>query len=170
MVSFDRIMKEISQEEGVKNTVYKCTAGFRTIAVGHNLDAESIDSIIGRKLSSNPKLSDNEIKIVFEHDLNKVIGQLDRTMKWWKDLPIFAQYCLISLCFNMGIGGMIKRNPLKYNGLLGFTNTLKAFAEERWNDAAEGLESSKWYKQVGLRGPKIVKILKTGKFPDGKSE
>lgn len=169
-ISFERIYKELSQEEGVRYKIYKCTAGHDTIGIGHNLDASSIDSIIGRRLDLNPVLSEDEVKKVFKSDLDVVSKQLDQNLPWWSSLPVFAQYALISLCFNMGIGKKISSNPLKYNGLLGFRNTLKAFEERRWADAASGLKASTWYKQVGNRGPKIVSIVAAGVFPDNKTE
>jgi lysozyme len=170
MVSVERLVKELSQEEGVEHTIYKCTAGHKTIGIGHNLDAENIDKIIGRKLADNPKLSDAEIKLVFQHDLNKVTNDLDSKLPWWRNLPVPAAYVVLSLTFNMGIGGQISKNPIKYNGLRGFVNTLKEFEEHDFKAAAAGLRASKWFKQVGRRGVKITTILETGKFPDGKSE
>lgn len=169
-VSFERIYKELSQEEGMIMTKYKCSAGHFSTGVGHNLDAEGIDDIIGRKFDDKPMLTGDEIKLVFQHDLNKVIAQLDDVLPWWKDQPVFAQYVLISLCFNMGIGKKIASDPDKYNGLQSFQHALKSFSKQHWKNAAYGLRRSKWFKQVGVRGPKLVKIISTGLFPDGQSE
>ena len=94
---------------------------------------------------------------------------LDEYLSWWRDLPDFAQYVILSLCFDMGVGGKISTNPLRYNGLRGFPNTLKCFMNKDWEGAASGLESSKWYTQVGRRGKKLCTILRTGEFPDGET-
>ncbi len=170
MVSNERVLKELALEEGIRYTTYRCTAGYLTIGIGHNLDAEPIDHLIGRKLSLNPRLTKSELILVFNHDVEKVKRQLDQHLPWWRGCPSFAQYVLISLCFNMGIGGLVRRNPPKYNGLRGFVNTLKRFEAHDWNGAARGLENAKWYRQVGNRGPKICNILRYQRFPDGLKE
>ena len=69
----------------------------------------------------------------------------------------------------MGIGGKISTNPIRYNGLRGFPNTLACFQKGDWAGAAVGLESSRWYNQVGTRGKKLCTILRTGQFPDGQT-
>jgi lysozyme len=169
-LSFERIYKELSQEEGVIMTKYKCSAGHWTVGVGHNLDAEGIDDIIGRVFNDKPMLTGDELKKVFQHDLNKVTADLDRELPWWRDQPVFSQYVLISLVFNMGIGKKIKSNPDTYTGFLGFRNTIKSFTNQSWKGVAYGLTRSRWYKQVGNRGKKLVGIIATGTFPDGQSE
>lgn len=169
MISSERILKELADEEGVEYKVYLCTAGHRTIGIGHNLDAEPIDKLIGRKLNKNGTITQDELELIVDHDVEKVKNQLDQYLPWWRDLPDFAQYVLISLTFNMGIGTKVSNNPVKYNGLRGFVNTLNRFQVQDWEGAALGLERSKWYSQVKRRGRKITTILRTGKFPDGKS-
>lgn len=169
MISNERILKELSNEEGVEYKVYDDTRGFKTVGIGHNLDAESVDHIIGRHIGRGDTITQAELKLIFDHDVEKMKNSLDEKLSWWRDLPDFAQYVILSLCFNMGIGGKISDNPVKYNGLRGFTNTLANFQAHKWEDVAKGLEGSKWYKQVKSRGVKLTKILRTGKFPDGKS-
>lgn len=170
MLTNTRILEELSDEEGVKYKVYLCTANHNTVGIGHNLDAEPVDNIIGRHLPNNGTITQHELELIFEHDISKMKADLDAKLPWWKDLPVFAQYVILSLTFNMGIGGQIQKKPVKYNGLRGFVNTLAKFQSHDWEAAAAGLEKSKWFKQVGRRGKKLTNILRSGKFPDGKSE
>ena len=167
MLTNQRILKELSQEEGVRYDAYYCTAGHLTIGIGHNLEAEPVDKLIGRKLTSHSRIDQHELEIIFNHDIKKMEADLDKHLSWWRDLPPFAQYVMLSLCFNMGIGGQVSKFPPKFNGLRGFQNTLARIKAQDWRGAVAGLQSSKWYKQVGNRGPKICNILLTGKFPDG---
>jgi len=44
-------------------------------------------------------------------------------------------------------------------GLNKFKNFKKAIARKDYNCAAKELKDSAWFRQVGLRGPKYVKVL-----------
>ena len=65
------------------------------------------------------------------------------------DWPQEAQAVLVDLHFNMGPTTMRT-----------FKNTLKAFNDQDWKRAADNLEKSLWYKQVGIRGKENVAILR----------
>jgi hypothetical protein len=45
-----------------------------------------------------------------------------------------------------------------------FRNFSLALKNGYWELAAQHLENSLWFKQVGRRGPRIVKLIKTGKW------
>lgn len=115
--------------------MYKCSAGFNTIGIGHNLDANGI--------------SDRAIDVIFEDDLTSVISSLDSNLPWWKSLSENRQHVLIDMCFNMGIGT-----------LLGFKNTLRAIEEGRYEDAALGMGQSMWAHQVGIRATRLIEMMR----------
>jgi lysozyme len=161
MIDKHIVFRELAKEEGIRYSIYKCTAGHDTIGIGHNLDVENVDDIIGRKITKTIKLTSSEVEKIFFHDLDQVINDLNKNISWWSSLPDFAQYVLISLCFNLGIGGKISNNPIRYNGLLGFQNTLTAFKNQQWESVATNLEKSKWCSQVGNRCKKLTNILRT---------
>lgn len=157
-LSFDRIYKEISNEEGIRLKVYLDTVKIPTVGIGHNILAHSTMPIIGRVVSKvGEVISDDECRTLFKADLTSVFNDLDNHIDWWRTVDVPRQYVLISLCFNLGI-----------NGLLGFKNTLAHYKAHEWDSVVSGLQSSKWYKQVGVRGVKLCKIISTGHFPDGK--
>lgn len=157
-ISIERIRKELSEEEGVRYSKYPDSKGNTTIGIGHNLNALPVDSIIGRKLG-NSKLSDSEVTKIFMHDIAQVINDLDDHLPWWDTLPIFGQYILVTLSFNMGVSKVLQ-----------FQDTIAAIRRQAWSIAAAELKDSRWYKQVGKRGPKLLNILRTGRFPDGLTE
>jgi lysozyme len=157
-ISIERIRKELSEEEGVRYAKYPDSKGNTTIGIGHNLNALPVDVIIGRKLG-NTKLSDAEITKIFMHDIAQVIQDLDEYIPWWDTLPVFGQYILVTLSFNMGVSKVLE-----------FHDTIAAIKRQAWIVAGTELKDSKWFRQVGNRGPKLVNILRTGRFPDGMSE
>jgi lysozyme len=133
-----KLLAQIILHEGKRFKPYKDTVGKLTIGVGRNL--------------TDVGLSEDEINYLLVNDLKKVEDQLDNNLPWWKDLDVIRQRVLIDMAFNMGI-----------RGLLGFTNTLKAVHEMRWNAAAEGMRQSKWAKQVGNRAKRLAQMMETGK-------
>jgi lysozyme len=137
----DKLYKLLDGHEGRKRKMYKCSAGYNTIGVGHNLDA-------------NP-ISDRAIQVILEDDVADVIAQLDAQLPWWRDNDEVRQAALIDLCFNLGIGT-----------LRTFRNTLAAWQAGDFDAAAIGLENSKWYSQVGRRGPRVVSMVRNGTWPE----
>jgi len=130
----------LSLHEGRRRMMYKCTAGYNTIGVGHNLDA-------------NP-ISERAIDVIFADDLASVESNLTRVLPWWRQEAPARQAALIDLCFNLGVVR-----------LLAFRNTLGAWQKKDYAGAASGLMDSLWYKQVGTRGPRIVTMVRTGQMP-----
>jgi lysozyme len=128
---------ELELDEGNKSKPYKCTAGKTTIGIGRNLD--------------DVGLSPDEISYLFQNDIKRVIADLDKNLGWWRGLSDTRKRVLANMAFNLGIAG-----------LLGFKNTLKAIAEGRYNDAADGMLASKWATQVGARAQRLAKMMREG--------
>lgn len=73
---------------------------------------------------------------------------LDRLIPSWNVMPLFAQSVLVDIIYNLG-----------YDRLRKFVNTLDAFKNHDWTEAANGLRNSIWFKQVGARGKELVARL-----------
>ena len=69
------------------------------------------------------------------------------------DLDPVRRACVIDLLYNMTLEKVLK-----------FHDTLAALRMRDWHCAACCLEQSRWYKQVGRRGPMICKLIRTGKW------
>lgn len=132
----EKLKDRLKLEEGVKYTVYFDSVGVPTIGVGHNLHVP---------------VSDKVVDLILEEDLDKHLNDLYTTLPWVINLSENRQLVLGDMCFNLGI-----------TGLLTFRNTLKAFEEGRWEDAANGLQQSLWAHQVGSRAVKLIKMVREG--------
>jgi lysozyme len=154
IVPFSTIYTQLAEEEGLRLKVYKCTAGFNTVGIGHNLDALQTRNIIGRDVLANGTITDVEAQKIFEYDLTSVLRSLHKNISFFSKLDAALQYVLISLAFNMGIGGLMQ-----------FKNTLKAFDANNTTNIINGLSSSKWSKQVPNRAKKLMNIVRSRTFP-----
>jgi len=50
------------------------------------------------------------------------------------------------------------------NGFAKFVRTIASIVAGRFDDAAKHMQASKWYRQVGLRGKRNVRIMREGKL------
>lgn len=136
----DALRAQLIEHEGLRLRPYRCTAGFLTLGVGRNLDANGI--------------THDEAMFMLDNDIAQCIGQLRETFSWFDRQDPIRKRALIDLCFNMGRTHLLK-----------FTNTLAAWARDDYQAAANGLEKSRWFTQVGRRGPRIVHMVRTGTEP-----
>jgi lysozyme len=104
---------------------------------------------VGRLLTAGRGLSVAETDLLLDNDLAWVFDDLDRNAPWWRRMPEPAQRALANQCFNMG-----------WPVLAGFRNMLAALKAHDYETAANEAEDSKWFRQVGDRGPRIVALYR----------
>ena len=137
----ERLKIQLQRHEGVRLRPYTDTVGKLTIGVGRNLTDMGITL--------------DEAMMMLDHDIDRCVVELATAFPWFISLDPMRQRVCVDLCFNMGIAR-----------LSGFKNTLAAVARRDYDAAAQGLHDSKWYGQVGRRGPWLVEALRTGVEPD----
>jgi len=134
------IEEQIKLHEGLRNKPYRDTVGKLTIGVGRNLDDVGI--------------SDEEAKYLLRNDLKKVKEKLCK-YDWFTKLDYIRMKVVLDMAFNLGI-----------KGLLSFKNMIKALKEEDYTQASKEMINSKWYRQVGYRAERLVRMMRTGKDYD----
>lgn len=147
-VSNDVMFDELCDEEGLKLSVYRCPSGHLTVGVGHNLAVEPCKEILGKTLKYGDVITRAQALSLFEYDIERILKDLTRRIPWFLDLSGPRQYVVISLSFNMGVPGFMK-----------FKNALRHLHSGNILKTCEELKSSRWYHQVGKRGPKLIKIM-----------
>ena len=130
----------IRQHEGCELRMYICPAGKHTVGVGHNLDDVPISQAAADQILAD--------------DIERCRQQLAYNLEWFADLDEVRQAACLDLCFNLG-----------WQGLGRFRRFLAAMAQGDWAKAGAELVDSKWYTQVGSRGPRIVKMIQLGVWP-----
>ncbi len=136
-MKLELLRKQLIDEEALRLFPYVDTMGKITIGVGHNLTDRGLSREIVEKILDN--------------DIADAIIDLDKNLNWWRDLDDVRARVIVDLCFNLGI-----------SRLLGFRKMNSAFMMGDYATAAYELKNSHWYNQVGLRGPKLVKMILTG--------
>lgn len=118
---------------------YKCPAGKLTIGVGRNLDDKGI--------------TEEEAMYLLDNDIKDIISSCRETFSWFAFLDNVRQAVVVSMIFNLGLGGF-----------LGFKNTIAAIRKKDWNRAADNMLQSKWAEQVGNRALELAEMMRDGRF------
>ena len=144
MTDREALKAQLIQHEGVRYAAYQDSLGYWTIGVGRLIDARM-----------GGGLSHTEVLFLLDNDIDRCIRDLDDRFAWFEGLDAIRQRALVDLRFNLG-----------QQGLLGFAKFIAAMGRGDFAAAARELEQSKWYRQVGTRGPILVEMVRTGQEPD----
>lgn len=128
---------QLLRHEGRRAKPYVDTVGKVTIGIGRNL--------------TDRGLSDAEINMLFENDIDDAIRDLDWGLPWWRVLDDTRQNVLIDMCFNLGL-----------TKLLRFRSTLAAMQAGHYTEAAAHMLKSKWASQVGKRAETLARMMRNG--------
>ncbi|HEX8106695.1 MAG TPA: glycoside hydrolase family protein [Kofleriaceae bacterium] len=137
--------RDLERDEGKRSKVYKDSRGILTIGIGRNLQDRG--------------LSDDEILYLLKNDIAEHCELLDRHLPWWRNMDEVRQRALANMAFNLGVGPSDEQ-PTGH--LLTFKNTLAAMARGDYEAAANGMSSSAWAQQVGIRATRLVEMIRTG--------
>ena len=135
-----RLRRLLTLHEGRRRYPYLDTVGKVTIGVGRNLD--------------DLGLSDDEIDLLLTNDLARATDDLDRALPWWRRLDPVRRAVLADMCFNLGLPR-----------LLGFRAMLRHLGAGEYDDAADHMVESRWYRQVKTRAVRLVRMMRTGAWP-----
>lgn len=133
------VMEFVKKNEGFRSRPYHCTAGKLTIGFGRNLD--------------DVGLSEGEAEFLLRHDLSRAEEDVVRVFGQAFDRFTRArQIALVDMMFNLG-----------KTRFLGFRRMIEAIRAGDWGRAAEEAVDSRWYRQVGDRGVRVVQMLRGGR-------
>jgi lysozyme len=132
----------LEYDEGRRRKLYRCTAGYLTIGVGWNIEANGLpDHIIDALLQYGQQVA--------ARDLDRL---LDGT---WRTADPIRQAALINWSFQLGYDRMAK-----------FVRTLPMLRQQRWADAARALRLSKWAKSDSpARAARVIHMIQHGTLP-----
>lgn len=131
------LREDLLRDEGLKLKPYRDSVNKTTIGVGRNLDDVGI--------------SQDEALYLLDNDMATAIGEVSSAFPWFPFLSDNRKRALVNVAFTLGLPR-----------LRTFKKMLKAFAEERWEDAADEVLDSKYAKQVGNRAQRIATLLRNG--------
>lgn len=138
----NRLMARLSIDEGRRNKLYKDSANPPKLTIG-----------VGRNIEDRG-LRDDEIDLMLSNDINEAVVIARSLCTTFDKLGDVRQEVLVNMAFNMG-------SPR----LSGFKMMLAAVAASDYQEAANQMENSAWYRQVGARAERLATAMRTGIAP-----
>ena len=146
----DIALELIKEAEGFSAKPYYCPAGKLTQGYGRNLEAIPLDEYEKTFLNPDGSVSSDVATDWAMEEIQHCYDMLS-TLSFFGNLDDVRQAVLIDMCYNIG-----------WSGLLKFKRFIKALEAQDYAVAAAEMIDSKWYRQVGVRGIRNVKIMRTG--------
>ena len=144
-MNLDQLREELKSDEGVKYEIYLDHLGLPTFGIGH-LVLES-DPEHGQPVGT--AVSEDRVNECFARDVDVVLEECKKLLPSFEVLPEEVQLIIANMMFNMG-------RPR----LSGFKNFLAAVAISNWQEAANQMVDSRWYRQVTNRAERLVKRMR----------
>ena len=151
MTITDDLRNLLIRHEGLKLKPYQCPAGKWTIGVGHNMDANPLPEVIQYQLDSHGSITKDMAYALLDDDLRSAIKDCQFLYRDFEKFSEARRNALVDFLFNVG------RRTART-----FERTNRAINRGDWEAAAQGFEKSLWFRQVGFRGPEIVKMIREG--------
>ena len=145
IMNIDTLRKELEIDEGVKHEIYLDHLGLPTFGIGHLITKS--DEEYGEDVGT--PVSDDRVKECFESDVKQVIKDCQILYNDFNDLPEEAQLIIANMMFNMGRPRLSKFKGMK-----------RGVDARDWNQAADEMVDSRWYKQVTNRANRLVERMR----------
>lgn len=150
MMNLDTLRGMLRRHEGLRLKPYPCSNKKMTIGYGWNL-SNPLPKSISAYLNVKGQITEEIAEKLLTISIDSAVRQC-----WaiWPNFGAFTerrQLALADFVFNVGAGTALK-----------FKRALSAIYDGDWNEAADEFQDSKWFKQVGDRGPEIVGMIRNG--------
>ena len=140
-----KLREELERDEGVKYEVYLDHLGYPTFGIGHLITDN--DPEYGASLGT--KIYNDRVQEAFETDIETVLSDCERLYVQFEHLPEEVQLIIANMMFNMG-----------YTRLSKFKGMKRGVDNRDWNEAADEMVDSRWYKQVTKRANRLVERMR----------
>lgn len=144
-MDIEKLREQLKIDEGCVYEIYNDHLGYATFGIGH-LVIES-DPENGQEIGT-PVSADRIIE-AFEQDVQTVLSDCAILYPDFDELPEEAQQVIANMMFNLG-----RPRLSAFKGM-------KAGVDARdWNEAADQMVDSRWYRQVGARAERLVERIR----------
>jgi len=140
MIDLDVLREQLEFDEGCKYEIYNDHLGLATFGIGHLVRED--DPEHGKPLGT--PISEERVIEAFESDIKETIKGCVDTFDDFYLLPEEVQLIIANMMFNLGYPRFNK-----------FVKMIKAIDARDWDEAANQMVDSKWYRQVPNRAKRL---------------
>ena len=144
-MDIEKLREQLKIDEGCVYELYNDHLGYATFGIGH-LVTES-DPEYGSEIGT--EVSESRVVEAFEQDCENVLRDCNILYEDFDDLPEEAQQVIANMMFNMGRPRLSKFKGMK-----------RGVDSRNWNEAADEMVDSGWYKQVTNRADRLVERIR----------
>ena len=145
-MNIEKLRKEIEVDEGCKYEIYLDHLGLPTFGIGHLV--LDVDPEYGEAVGT--PVSEDRVSTCFDKDVQTVLSECEVLYEDFPDLPEDVQRIIANMMFNMG-----RPRLSKFKGM-------KAGVDARdWQQAADEMVDSVWYRQVTNRAERLVQRMRS---------
>ena len=144
-MNIQQLREQLEIDEGVKYVIYLDHLGLPTFGIGHLVTKTDPES--GQAVGTT--VSRERVAECFENDLDGVIKDCNKLYYNFEDLPEEVQQIIANMMFNMG-----RTRLSKFKGMKRGIDSLN------WNQAADEMVDSRWYRQVTNRAQRLVERMR----------
>jgi lysozyme len=140
-----KLREQLEIDEGVKYDIYLDHLGYPTFGIGHLITED--DPEHGQPVGT--EVSKERVEEAFEKDCEWVVRDCHKLYDSFDDLPEEVQQIVANMMFN-----------LRYPRLSAFKGMKAGVDSQDWNEAADQMVDSRWYRQVGARAERLVERMR----------
>ena len=144
-MNIEQLREQLEVDEGCVYEIYNDHLGYATFGIGH-LVTES-DPEQGQSLGT--PVSSDRVAEAFESDIQSVLRDCNILYSDFHNLPEEAQQVIANMMFNLGRPRLSK-----------FAGMKRGVDARDWNQAAEEMVDSAWYRQVTNRADRLVESIR----------
>jgi lysozyme len=145
-MNLEKLREEIEVDEGCKYEIYLDHLNLPTFGIGALI--KEGDPECGKPVGTS--VSGERVAERFNSDIDIVISDCERLYPDFYDLPETVQRIIANMCFNLGYPRLSK-----FKGM-------KAGVDSRdWQQAADEMVDSVWYRQVPNRAERLVERMRS---------
>ena len=144
-MNIQQLREQLEIDEGVKYDIYLDHLGLPTFGIGHLVTKTDPES--GQAVGTS--ISKERVAECFDMDVQSVINDCNKLYKDFEDLPEEVQQIIANMMFNMG-----------YTRLSNFKGMKRGVDSKDWNQAADEMVDSRWYRQVTNRANRLVERMR----------
>lgn len=146
-----KLQDEIANDEGIKYETYNCSEGHLTGGIGHLITEWDIE-YYGKPIGT--KVPNEQVNDWFENDIKVSIQDCEEIFQNFNDLPEEIQRVLANMSFQLGRPTLSK-----------FKNMIAAVNDQDYQEMANQMEDSRWYKQTPNRAQRLIDRVLTQGIP-----
>ena len=144
-MDIQQLRKQLEIDEGVKYDIYLDHLGLPTFGIGHLVTKTDPES--GQAVGTS--ISKERVAECFDMDVQSVINDCNKLYEDFENLPVEVQQIIANMMFNMGRTRLSKFKGMK-----------RGVDSKDWNQAADEMVDSRWYRQVTNRAQRLVERMR----------